>query len=40
MIAANKDLAARIVKLGASNRQTGSVIDMMLNEIDGITGRN
>ncbi|MGA8029861.1 MAG: hypothetical protein WB992_22180, partial [Bryobacteraceae bacterium] len=36
MIAANKDLAARIEKLEASHRQTVSIIDVLVDEIDGI----
>jgi hypothetical protein len=36
MIAANKNLAARIEKLEASQRQTASIIDVLVDDIDGI----
>jgi hypothetical protein len=36
MIAANKDLAASIEKIETSQRQTGSIIDVIMDEIDGI----
>jgi hypothetical protein len=36
MIAANKDLAARIEKLEAGQKQTSSIIDVLVDEIDGI----
>ena len=36
MIAANKDLAARIEKLEAGQKQTASIIDVLVEEIDGI----
>ncbi len=38
MIAANKDLAARIEKLEAGHRQTASIIDVLVEEIEGVTG--
>jgi hypothetical protein len=36
MIAANKDLAARIERLEAGQKQTASIIDVLVDEIDGI----
>jgi hypothetical protein len=39
MIAANKDLAARIEKLERSHDRTASVIEVLVNEIDGIAAK-
>ena len=36
MIATNKDFAARLEKLEANQRQTGSIIEVLVDEIDGI----
>jgi hypothetical protein len=36
MIAASKDIAARVEKLEASQRQTASVIEVLVEDIDGI----
>jgi hypothetical protein len=36
MIAANKDLAARIETLEVGQKQTPSIIDVLVDEIDGI----
>jgi hypothetical protein len=36
LIAANKDLAARVEKLKAGQRRTASIIDVLVDEIDGI----
>jgi ORF6N domain len=36
MIAANKDLAARIEKLEASQQQTASIIEVLVDDIEGI----
>ena len=34
MIAANKDLAARVYKLEQGHRQTSSIIEVLVDEID------
>ena len=36
LIATNRDLAARVAKLETDHRQTSSVIDVLVDEIDGI----
>jgi methyl-accepting chemotaxis protein len=36
MIAANKDLAARVEKLESSHRQTASIIDVLVDEIENV----
>ena len=36
MIAANKDLAARIEKLEAGHNQTASIIDVLVGEIESV----
>ena len=36
MIAANKDLASRVGKLETSHRQTASILNALVDEIDGI----
>jgi len=36
IIAANKDLAARIEKLEANHRQSASIVDVLVDEIDGL----
>ena len=36
LIAANRDLAARVEKLEAGHRQTNSILDLLVDEIDGI----
>ena len=36
LIAANRDLADRVAKLESGQRQTGSILDALVDEIDGM----